>query len=306
MVEHAQASVHERRDRHRDAARAAARLRPPQEARADRARPAAPCWRQPLLLRPAPCCCWAAAVAAAGGRGASGWLVEARSRVDAHRPAPSSAPSRRSSWSRSRSRAATMSSAAPSWARSASSAAIRSSASTCRRSRQRLEAIAWVASATVERRLPDTLYRHADASAEPWRIWQTATEYILIDRDGRTVRASRIRRAPRSCCCSSAPARPSMSASCCCCWPTSRPSPRQVRAAVWVGQRRWNLAWTTASRSGCPRRTRSPRLKQLAELDDQHKLLDARVRRRRSAAAGQALCCRKRGPGRRDDARSRS
>src|SRR5581483_9512874 len=51
--------------------------------------------------------------------------------------------------------------------------------------RKRLEAIDWVASATVERRLPDTLYvtlkeRRAVA------IWQNGNEYTLIDRNGRT------------------------------------------------------------------------------------------------------------------------
>ena len=57
--------------------------------------------------------------------------------------------------------------------------------------RKRLEAIDWVASATVERRLPDTLYvtlkeRRAVA------IWQNGSEYTLIDKNGRTVRASRM------------------------------------------------------------------------------------------------------------------
>ena len=58
-------------------------------------------------------------------------------------------------------------------------------------SRKRLEAIDWVEWATVERRLPDTLYvtlkeRRAVA------IWQNGTEYTLIDANGRTVRASRM------------------------------------------------------------------------------------------------------------------
>src|SRR6185436_19255025 len=57
--------------------------------------------------------------------------------------------------------------------------------------RRRLEAIDWVAAATVERRLPDTLYvtlkeRRAVA------IWQNGSEYTLIDKNGRTVRASRM------------------------------------------------------------------------------------------------------------------
>ena len=58
-------------------------------------------------------------------------------------------------------------------------------------SRQRLEAIDWVAGATVERRLPDTLYvvlRERRAVA----LWQNGTEYTLIDRNGRTVKASRM------------------------------------------------------------------------------------------------------------------
>jgi cell division protein FtsQ len=87
-------------------------------------------------------------------------------------------------------------------------------------SRQKLEAIDWVESATVERRLPDTLYvtlkeRRAVA------IWQNGAEYTLIDTDGRTVRA----RAPRRSCCWAVREPPSMSANCCCCWPTSPRSP---------------------------------------------------------------------------------
>ena len=84
-----------------------------------------------------------------------------------------------------------MSSATRSWRRSNVQAGDSLLGIDLQGARKRLEAIDWVASATVERRLPDTLYvtlkeRRAVA------IWQNGTEYTLIDTNGRTVRASRM------------------------------------------------------------------------------------------------------------------
>ena len=138
--------------------------------------------------------------------------------------------------------------------------------------RQRLEAIDWVASATVERRLPDTLYvtlkeRRAVA------IWQNGNEYTLIDRDGRTVRASRMppgaetllllggARRARACRRTAAAAR------------LRAGRRRQLRAAVWVGQRRWNLILNNGVEIWLPEEDAVAALKQLAKLDTQYKLL---------------------------------
>ena len=203
--------------------------------------------------------------------------------------AASSAPSRPSSSPTSPSRAATMSSAAPSWRRSTSSRGDSLLGVDLQASRQRLEAIDWVAGATVERRLPDTLYvtlkeRRAVA------IWQNG-DGIHADRPERPHRARQPHAARRrdAAAAGRSPARPSMSASCCCCSPTSRRVARQLRAAVWVGQRRWNLVLNNGVEIWLPEEDAVAALQQLAKLDGAAQAAVARVRRRRSQAAGQAL-----------------
>ena len=181
-----------------------------------------------------------------------------------------------------------MSRRAPSWPRSTSSRAIRCSASTCRPSRQRLEAIDWVASATVERRLPDTLYvtlkeRRAVA------IWQNGAEYTLIDRDGRTVRASRMPPGAETLLLLGGAGAPEHVGELLLLLAYEPAVARQLRAAVWVGQRRWNLILTNGVEIWLPEEDAVAALKQLAKLDGAAQVAVARVRRRRSAAAGQAL-----------------
>ena len=64
---------------------------------------------------------------------------------------------------------------------------------------------------------------------------------------------------------------------------------QQLRAAVWVGQRRWNLVLTNGVEIWLPEEDAVAALQQLAKLDGTAQTAVARVRRRRSAAAGQAL-----------------
>ncbi|MFT5539501.1 MAG: cell division protein FtsQ, partial [Alphaproteobacteria bacterium] len=47
----------------------------------------------------------------------------------------------------------------------------------------RLEALSWVRAATVERRLPDTIYVRL-AEREPLALWQSGNRLALIDREG--------------------------------------------------------------------------------------------------------------------------
>jgi len=138
-------------------------------------------------------------------------------------------------------------------------------------SRQRLEAIDWVASATVERRLPDTLYvtlkeRRAVA------IWQSGDEYTLIDRDGRTVRASRMPPGAETLLLLGGAGAPEHVGELLLL--AYEPAVvRQLRAAVWVGQRRWNLILNNGVEIWLPEEDAVAALKQLAKLDAQHKLL---------------------------------
>ena len=138
--------------------------------------------------------------------------------------------------------------------------------------RRRLEAIDWVASATVERRLPDTLYvtlkeRRAVA------IWQNDNEYTLIDRDGRTVRARRMPPGAETLLLLGGPNAPEHVGELLLLLAYEPDVVRQLRSAVWIGQRRWNLILTSGVEIWLPEEDAVAALKQLAKLDAQYKLL---------------------------------
>lgn len=139
-------------------------------------------------------------------------------------------------------------------------------------SRRRLEAIDWVEWATVERRLPDTLYvmlkeRRAVA------IWQNGNEYTLIDKNGRTVRASRMPPGAETLLLLGGPGAPEHVGDLLLLLTYEPAVARQLRAAVWVGQRRWNLVLNNGVEIWLPEEDAVAALQQLAKLDGQHKLL---------------------------------
>ena len=138
--------------------------------------------------------------------------------------------------------------------------------------RKRLEAIDWVASATVERRLPDTLYvtlkeRRAVA------IWQNGEEYTLIDRNGRTVRASRMPPGAEALLLLGGPGAPERVGELLLLLAYEPNVAKQLRAAVWVGQRRWNLVLTSGVEIWLPEEDAVAALQKLAKLDADSKLL---------------------------------
>jgi cell division protein FtsQ len=139
-------------------------------------------------------------------------------------------------------------------------------------SRRRLEAIDWVESATVERRLPDTLYvtlkeRRAVA------IWQNGNEYTLIDKNGRTVRASRMPPGAETLLLLGGPGAPEHVGELLLLLAYEPTVARQLRAAVWVGQRRWNLVLNNGVEIWLPEEDAVAALQQLAKLDGQYNLL---------------------------------
>lgn len=132
--------------------------------------------------------------------------------------------------------------------------------------RRRLEAIDWVASATVERRLPDTLYvtlkeRRAVA------IWQNGDEYTLIDRNGRTVRASRMPPGAARLLLLGGPGAPEHVGDLLLLLAYEPAVARRLRAAVWVGQRRWNLVLNNDVEIWLPEEDAVAALQKLAKLD---------------------------------------
>ncbi|MFZ5779622.1 MAG: cell division protein FtsQ/DivIB [Pseudomonadota bacterium] len=138
--------------------------------------------------------------------------------------------------------------------------------------RQRLEAIDWVASATVERRLPETLYvtlkeRRAVA------IWQNGSEYTLIDRDGKTVRASRMPPGAETLLLLGGAGAPEHVGELLLLLAYEPSIARELRAAVWVGQRRWNLVLNNDVEIWLPEEDAVAALQNLAKLEAKHGLL---------------------------------
>jgi len=138
--------------------------------------------------------------------------------------------------------------------------------------RKRLEAIDWVSSATVERRLPDTLYvvlkeRRAVA------IWQLGNDYTLIDRNGRTVRAKTMPPGAEKLLLLGGPGAPDHVGELLLLLAYEPTIAGQLRAAVWVGQRRWNLVLTNETEIWLPEEDAVAALQRLAKLEKSDKLL---------------------------------
>lgn len=139
-------------------------------------------------------------------------------------------------------------------------------------SRKRLEAIDWVASATVERRLPDTLYvvlkeRRAVA------IWQHGNDYTLIDRNGRTVKAKTMPPGAEKLLLLGGLGAPEHVGELLLLLAYEPTIAGQLRAAVWVGQRRWNLVLTNDTELWLPEEDAVAALQRLAKLEKSDKLL---------------------------------
>jgi cell division protein FtsQ len=139
-------------------------------------------------------------------------------------------------------------------------------------SRKRLEPIDWVASAAVERRLPDTLYvtiheRRAVA------IWQNGQDYVLLDERGRAVKANSMPPGADSLLLLGGAGAPEHVGDLLLLLTYEPKIARQLRAAVWVGQRRWNLILKQDVEIRLPEEDAVAALQRLGKLDADYKLL---------------------------------
>ncbi len=116
--------------------------------------------------------------------------------------------------------------------------------------RKRLESIDWVRSATVERRLPDTIAIHL-IERQPLALWQHEGKLALIDREGVVFGSRDVTRfahlplivgdgapmaAPRLF--DAMAAEPALF--------------KRVVAAIWVGERRWNVRFDSGLEARLP------------------------------------------------------
>lgn len=137
--------------------------------------------------------------------------------------------------------------------------------------RKRIEALPWVASAVVERHLPDTVYLNIQ-ERQPLALWQHGGRFSLIDRNGVEIPESEVGPyihlpllvgddAP-----SQAGALLDLLA--------AEPElATRVKAAVRIGGRRWNLVMDSGIEVQLPEDQPGPALARLAEAQRNHDIL---------------------------------
>lgn len=141
--------------------------------------------------------------------------------------------------------------------------------------RRRLETIAWVRSASVERRLPDTLYVRL-VERQPLALWQRQGKLVLIDRDGVVIPGER----PESFADliilvgSDAPAN---GAALIDMLQSEKALASHVTAAVRVGGRRWNLRFDSGVDVALPEEDPAGAWRRLAALEQSEGILERDV-----------------------------
>jgi cell division protein FtsQ len=142
--------------------------------------------------------------------------------------------------------------------------------------RQRLEALPWVATATVERRLPDILYVKL-TERQPFALWQQGGKFHLVDAKGSVIATDDIAAwnhlplvvgdgAPKAAeeFLMLLAAEPDIA--------------KRVKAAVRVGDRRWNLTLDGDIEVRLPEENPAVALGALSDMNRQGKLLEKDIR----------------------------
>jgi cell division protein FtsQ len=139
--------------------------------------------------------------------------------------------------------------------------------------RARIETINWVASATVERRLPDTIIVQLQ-ERRPFAVWQHEGRFVLIDRNGGTVTDSDVAAFANQVPLvvgAGAPAAAAALIDALAAWPDVM---SRMVAAVRVGERRWNLRMKNGADVLLPEGAEAAALARLTEMQTTYALLD--------------------------------
>lgn len=139
--------------------------------------------------------------------------------------------------------------------------------------RQRVESIAWVQSATIERRLPGTLVVELHERS-PFAVWQYQGHFTLIDRNGEAVTDSDIGLFAAQLPLVVGAGAPEAAASLLDQLGNHPEIQKRLLAAVRVGERRWNLRLKNGTDVMLPEGHEAEALAKLDELQDKYTLLD--------------------------------
>jgi cell division protein FtsQ len=138
--------------------------------------------------------------------------------------------------------------------------------------RERLESIAWVHRAHVERRLPGSLVIRLE-ERQPFAIWQQDGRFVVIDRDGRVVARDRLDQfGPLPLIVGAGADRGAAALH-----DLLRAEPEiavRVQAMVRIGERRWNLKLHNGADVLLPEGAEAAAIARLAELQREQRLLD--------------------------------
>jgi cell division protein FtsQ len=138
--------------------------------------------------------------------------------------------------------------------------------------RTRLETIAWVQRAHVERRLPGTILVRLE-ERRPFAIWQNNARFVIIDREGRVVAADGLDQfgpLPLLVGAGADAAGPALH-------DLLRQEPEvaeRVQAMVRIHERRWNLRLHNGADVLLPEGAEAAAIQRLAELQREARLLD--------------------------------
>jgi cell division protein FtsQ len=138
--------------------------------------------------------------------------------------------------------------------------------------RARIETIAWVQRAHVERRLPGTILVRIE-ERRPFAIWQNNARFVIIDREGRVVAADGLDQfgpLPLLVGAGADAAGPAL-------YDTLRREPEvaeRVQAMVRIHERRWNLRLHNGTDVLLPEGAEPAAIQRLAELQREARLLD--------------------------------
>jgi cell division protein FtsQ len=139
--------------------------------------------------------------------------------------------------------------------------------------RQRIETIAWVRSATVERRLPGTVVVQL-VERSPFAVWQNDGKFALVDRDGNIVTDSEVATFADQLPLVVGPGAPKAAAALLDLVANYPEIQSRMVAAVRIGERRWNLHMKNGADVLLPEGAEAAALARLDGLQAKHALLD--------------------------------
>lgn len=142
-----------------------------------------------------------------------------------------------------------------------------------REARARIESIAWVQSATVERRLPGVVVVQI-VERRPFAVWQLDGKFSLVDRDGAMVTDSDVATFASELPLIVGPGAPKAAAALIEMLGKQPDIQNRMQAAVRVGERRWNLRMQNGTDILLPEGAEEAALAKLAGLQASHALLD--------------------------------